>query len=89
MTLSPREYEVARLLALGWTGPRIASTLGIHLATVWRHRARAMEKAQVSTLYELWTALGWLRVPGGDVSARSIVAGTGREHSPSSGAALT
>jgi len=42
--LSPRETEVLRLVALGYTGQQIADRLGISQSTVETHRAHLMEK---------------------------------------------
>jgi len=42
--LSPRETEVLRLVALGYTGQQIANQLGISQSTVETHRAHLMEK---------------------------------------------
>ena len=43
-TLSARECEVVRLVALGWTGPEIADELGIAHDTVRTHVRNAMDK---------------------------------------------
>lgn len=51
--LSPREQEVARLVALGQPNKRIASALGISEKTVHIHRQHALEKAGVSSAAEL------------------------------------
>ncbi|WP_369012002.1 LuxR C-terminal-related transcriptional regulator, partial [Escherichia coli] len=42
--LSPREAEVARLLARGRANKNVAQTLGISEKTVHIHRQRVMEK---------------------------------------------
>ena len=42
--LSPREAEVLRLVALGYTGQQVADQLGISQSTVETHRAHLMEK---------------------------------------------
>ncbi len=45
--LSPRETEVLRLVALGYTGQQIADQLGISQSTVETHRAHLMEKLRL------------------------------------------
>ncbi len=52
-TLSPREREVARLVALGQPNKLVAGTLGISEKTVHIHRQHVMEKAGVSSAAEL------------------------------------
>jgi two-component system response regulator FixJ len=52
-TLSPREQEVARLVALGQPNKVVASSLGISEKTVHIHRQHVMEKARVSSAAEL------------------------------------
>ena len=69
MTLTPREYEVARLFALGRTWGQVARELGIGSDTIQKHRSSAMAKADVGTMAEVWAALGWLRVPDTGASA--------------------
>ncbi|MDP2194774.1 MAG: response regulator [Rhodocyclaceae bacterium] len=51
--LSPREQEVARLVARGLPNKLIAATLGISEKTVHIHRQHVMEKAGVSSAAEL------------------------------------
>jgi two-component system response regulator FixJ len=51
--LSPREREVARLVALGQPNKQIAAELGISEKTVHIHRQHVMEKAGVSSAAEL------------------------------------
>ncbi|UTY60040.1 response regulator transcription factor [Massilia sp. erpn] len=51
--LSPRESEVARLVALGQPNKLIAATLGISEKTVHIHRQHVMEKAGLSSAAEL------------------------------------
>ena len=51
--LSPREREVARLVAQGQPNKLIASNLGISEKTVHIHRQHVMEKAGVSSAAEL------------------------------------
>jgi two-component system, LuxR family, response regulator FixJ len=52
-SLSPREREVARLVALGQPNKVIATTLGISEKTVHIHRQHVMEKAGLSSAAEL------------------------------------
>lgn len=51
--LSPREKEVAKLVALGQPNKLVAAALGISEKTVHIHRQRVMEKAGVSSAAEL------------------------------------
>jgi two-component system response regulator FixJ len=51
--LSPREQEVAKLVARGQPNKIVASTLGISEKTVHIHRQHVMEKAGVSSAAEL------------------------------------
>jgi two-component system response regulator FixJ len=51
--LSPREREVAQLVAQGQPNKVIAATLGISEKTVHIHRQHVMEKAGVSSAAEL------------------------------------
>ncbi|MCM2252089.1 MAG: response regulator [Ramlibacter sp.] len=52
-SLSPREREVARLVALGRPNKLIAAALGISEKTVHIHRQHVMEKTGVSSAAEL------------------------------------
>lgn len=52
-SLSPREREVARLVALGQPNKLIAAALGISEKTVHIHRQHVMEKARLSSAAEL------------------------------------
>ncbi|HEY8904414.1 MAG TPA: response regulator [Rhodoferax sp.] len=52
-TLSPRELEVAQLVALGRPNKLIASALDISEKTVHIHRQHIMEKANISSAAEL------------------------------------
>ncbi|MBI5948564.1 MAG: response regulator transcription factor [Chloroflexi bacterium] len=45
--LSPRETEVVRLVALGYSGQQIADQLSISVSTVETHRAHVMEKLKL------------------------------------------
>jgi len=51
--LSAREFEVLRLVALGYTNAEIAEQLTISVKTVETHRARGMEKMNLSSRSEL------------------------------------
>lgn len=51
--LSPREHEVARLLALGHPNKVVGRMLGISEKTVHVHRQRVMEKTEVASAAEL------------------------------------
>ena len=61
--LTPREYEIVRLLALGWTWKRIIGELHIARDTLRHHRQSALRKYEATCLPELWAELGWLQVP--------------------------
>jgi DNA-binding NarL/FixJ family response regulator len=52
-TLSPREREVLRLIALGHTNAAIATFLGVSLRTVEAHRGRIYQKLGLRTRAEL------------------------------------
>ena len=52
-TLTQREREVMDLVVLGRKNRQIAETLGISIKTVEAHRAKAMEKMDVSSVAEL------------------------------------
>ncbi|MDX1413322.1 MAG: response regulator transcription factor [Candidatus Promineifilaceae bacterium] len=51
--LTPREREVLQLVAEGHTNNSIASTLGISVKTVEKHRANLMSKLEVNDLASL------------------------------------
>lgn len=51
--LSVREFEVLRLVALGYTNGEIAEKFSISVKTVETHRARGMEKLDLHTRAEL------------------------------------
>jgi two-component system response regulator NreC len=51
--LTPREVEVLRLIALGYTSVEIAPKLGISSRTVESHRARIYKKLGAATRAEL------------------------------------
>ena len=63
MNLTPREYEVARLFALGLTWREVMTELGISRWTLTNHRFHAVAKAGGGSLVDVWRGLGWLRVP--------------------------
>jgi len=52
-SLSPREFDVFKAVAIGRLNKQIANDLGISVKTVEIHRARVMEKLQVRSLAEL------------------------------------
>lgn len=52
-TLTPRELEVVRMLALGGTGPEIAEALVVSHETVRTHVRNAMEKTGARTRAQL------------------------------------
>jgi DNA-binding CsgD family transcriptional regulator len=47
--LTPREQDVATLLAYGHTNAEIATSLGISIRTAEMHRANAMRKLEAPT----------------------------------------
>ncbi len=52
-SLSPREHEVMKLLAIGQSTKQIASQLQISIKTVDNHRASVLEKMQVDNTAQL------------------------------------
>jgi len=70
LALSPREYEVARLFALGRTWREVMAELHIGRETLHKHRQAALRKADVGTMAEVWTWLGWMTVPDSKPSGR-------------------
>jgi DNA-binding NarL/FixJ family response regulator len=61
--LTPRETEVLRLIAQGFSNKEIAAQLGIAVKTVETHRARAMEKLGLQSragVVRLALERGWL-----------------------------
>lgn len=52
-TLSPREREIMRLLAEGYSNKEIAEKLVITLSTVYTHRGKLMEKLGLTSRYDL------------------------------------
>lgn len=59
--LTPRELEVAELVASGLANKDVAMRLGISHRTVEVHRARVMKKLQVGSAVELAKRLGLVR----------------------------
>ncbi|MGZ4314660.1 MAG: response regulator transcription factor [Gaiellaceae bacterium] len=53
LRLTPREHDVARLLAYGYTNSSIGERLGISIRTVEMHRAHAMRKLGVRSRSEV------------------------------------
>ncbi len=51
--LSPREREVLRLIALGYTNPEIAARLVVSVRTIETHRAHLARKLRADTRAEL------------------------------------
>jgi DNA-binding NarL/FixJ family response regulator len=51
--LSPREREVLRLIARGYTYKEVAKDLGISAKTVESHVSSVLRKLQLSTRHEL------------------------------------
>jgi two-component system, NarL family, response regulator NreC len=51
--LSPREVEIVRLIALGYTSAEIAAKLHLSRRTVETHRARIFQKLRITTRAEL------------------------------------
>lgn len=52
-TLSPRQFEVTRMVAAGLRNKQIAGDLGISEKTVKMHRGLAMEKLEIKTTADL------------------------------------
>jgi DNA-binding NarL/FixJ family response regulator len=64
--LTPRESEVLRLIAQGFSNKEIASQLNISIKTVETYKARAVEKLGLFTRADIvryGVALGWLGHP--------------------------
>ena len=64
--LTPRETEVLRLIAWGFSNKEIAARLGITVKTVETHRARSMEKLDLQSraaIVRLAIDQGWLQDP--------------------------
>lgn len=52
-SLSPREKEIMRLLAEGYSNKEIAEKLVITLSTVYTHRSKLMDKLGLTSRYDL------------------------------------
>jgi DNA-binding NarL/FixJ family response regulator len=66
LDLTPRESEVLRLIAWGFSNKEIAARLGITVKTVETHRARSMEKLDLrsrAAIVRLAIDQGWLQDP--------------------------
>ncbi len=66
--LTPREFDVVRLVADGRSNDEIASTLGIGAKTVETHLARLFDRLGIASRTELATRAvreGWLEIPPG------------------------
>ncbi len=72
--LTPREDEVARLFALGWTWEAIMAELGITRQTVMEHRRHFIAKSGGGTLVDAFRVRGWLTVPDSTPGVESPVA---------------
>jgi FixJ family two-component response regulator len=68
-SLTPREQDLARLVARGFVGKQIASELRISEVTVKVHRARVMQKLQVQSIAELTRIVDRLGATGAAPSA--------------------
>jgi DNA-binding CsgD family transcriptional regulator len=61
--LTPQEYRVVRLTALGDTWTTVCIEAGISRTTLSKHLTAAKDKYRVVSMPELYAALGWLEVP--------------------------
>lgn len=61
--LSPRQWEILRLRALGGTDESIGLSLGIRRQTVKNHLTVAYRKLSARCLADALRAVGWLQVP--------------------------
>lgn len=68
-TLTQREQEVLSLIAQGYLNKQAAAALGISEKTVKVHRARVMEKMQVSSFAELVRLAEMLELPPAERAA--------------------
>lgn len=67
MTLSPRQKQIATLIAEGRTNREIAEALGIDVSTVDTHRSLIYRALRVHSAVELTHEAirrGWVRVKG-------------------------
>lgn len=65
--LSPRQLEVAKLLALAYSGDEVAEMLGMSPGTVEAHRSQIYARLGIDNVVDLThTAIrnGWIRVKG-------------------------
>ena len=67
--LTPREHEVAQLIARGYSNNAIGSSLGIRLDTVKKHVSRVLSKLGMSSRAQV--AAGWNRQLARDRSRAS------------------
>lgn len=61
--LTPREMEVMRLTANGWTWREAIHRMGVTRGTYWDHRKAAYAKLGAECREDAYRALGWLQVP--------------------------
>jgi FixJ family two-component response regulator len=62
-SLSPREYEVLRLVVSGYLNKQAANALGIREVTLQTHRSSVMRKMQAASLADLVRLADRLEVP--------------------------
>lgn len=63
MTLTPREYDVLRLLASGYTYQQAAHALHVSRTTVNTYRSHIAAKGNGGGIFDVLREVGWLRVP--------------------------
>jgi FixJ family two-component response regulator len=68
--LTPREREVMMLVVTGLLNKQVAEELGTAVKTIKAHRARVMEKMEVTSLAQLVRLTDRAHL-GGDASARA------------------
>lgn len=61
--LTPREVEVMKVSADGWTAVAVGHKLGISPKVVHFHKLNVYRKLGVNSMIEAVKALGWLVVP--------------------------
>ena len=61
--MTPRQFEVIRLLALGRTYHQVAAELGMARSTVQKHRSAVGRYTGATCVMEILRDLGWLTVP--------------------------
>jgi DNA-binding CsgD family transcriptional regulator len=64
MLLTPREVELLRWVALGYTREQVMWHMGITKKTYYNHRANALMSLEVNSMINALRCVGWLRVPG-------------------------